>query len=119
MLIFTLTQNGTGVAAALDVITFAPAPFNAKRPNGDPNIIALFGTGLGNDATDIDGDVSSSVKITLDGQAATILYAGRAPGYVGLNQINVVLTSNLSPGPHALTISRNGIAGNPTTIEIK
>jgi uncharacterized protein (TIGR03437 family) len=117
--IFTLTQNGTGAAAALDAITFAPAPFNAKRPNGDPNIIAFYGTGLGADATDIDGNVNGSMQATIDGNPATVLYAGRAPGYVGLNQLNVVLTTNLAPGNHVLSVARNGVMANATTIEIK
>ena len=84
--VFTLNQSGTGPAAALDAITFTGAPFSATRANGQPNIIALYATGLGADVTDVDGDASASTQATIAGNPMTVLYAGRAPGYVGLNQ---------------------------------
>ncbi|HWQ35891.1 MAG TPA: IPT/TIG domain-containing protein [Blastocatellia bacterium] len=117
--IFTADASGSGAAAALDGFTFTPAPFNAKQANGQPNIIAVFGTGLGADATDVDGNVSASVQATIDGSAVTVNYAGRAPGFTGLNQVNIVLPANITSGNHTVIISRNGIAGNPTTIAIK
>ena len=117
--IFTLNQTGTGAAAALDAITFSGAPFNAKRATGEPNIIALFGTGLGTDATDTDGDVSASVVIKIDDVPATVLYAGRSPGYVGLNQYNVLLPTNINSGTHAVVVARNGAVSNLSTIAIK
>ncbi len=117
--IFTLSQDGKGAAAALDAITFAGAPFNAKRGTGEPNIIALFGTGLGTDVTDADGDVSASVVIKIDDAPATVLYAGRSPGYVGLNQYNALLPANINSGTHSVVVSRNGISSNLSTIAIK
>src|SRR5262249_45024327 len=62
--IFTLNQSGTGAAAAIDAVLGTLAPFNAKLASGQPNIIAVFGTGLGADATDVDGNVSASVQAT-------------------------------------------------------
>ena len=117
--IFTTNQQGTGAAAALDALTYAAAPFNASQSNGQPNILAIFGTGLGADATDVDGNVNASVEARIDGLAVTVEYAGRAPGFVGLNQFNIVLPVGISSGTHTLTVSRNGAAGNPVTIAIK
>lgn len=116
---FALTQDGAGAAAALDAITFAGAPFNAKLANGQPNFIAAYVTGLGADATDIDGDIKAQVAATLNGQAVSLQYAGRAPGFVGLNQINFQLPANITAGTYNLVISRNGFASNTTTIAIK
>lgn len=116
--LFTLSQDGRGPAAALDAFTFTPAPFNATR-NGQPNIIAFFGTGLGEDATDVDGNVAANVQVTIDGNPAVVQYAGRAPGFTGLNQLNVVLTAGISSGAHDVRVTRNGEAGNVVTIAIR
>lgn len=104
--IFTLDQNGTGEAAALDGFTFEGGPFATTRPDGSPNVIAVYLTGLGEDATDVDADVRTEVEARIDGAPVEVLYAGRAPGYAGLNQINLVLGSGIIAGPHTLTISR-------------
>ncbi len=117
--IFTMNQQGTGAAAALDAITFTGAPFNATQANGQPNIIALFSTGLGADVTDADGNANVSVEVRIDGQLVTVQYAGRAPGFIGLNQINVHLPVGIASGTHTLTLARNGATGNPVTIAIK
>lgn len=117
--IFTTNQSGTGAAAALDAFTFTPGPFNAKQSNGQPNIIAVYGTGLGMDVTDADGNAASSTTATLDGAAASVSYAGRAPGFIGLNQFNITFPANITSGNHTLVISRNGIAAREVTIAVK
>jgi uncharacterized protein (TIGR03437 family) len=117
--IFTTNQQGTGAAAALDAITFTGAPFNALQANGQQNIIALFTTGLGADVTDADGNANASVEARIDGQVVTVQYAGRAPGFVGLNQINVHLPTGIASGTHTLTLSRNGALSNAVTIAVK
>jgi uncharacterized protein (TIGR03437 family) len=116
---FTANSSGTGAAAAVDAFTGAAAPFNAQQSNGQPNIIALFGTGLGADATDVDGDVKASVQVTIDGAATTDNYAGRAPGFTGLNQLNVTFPANITSGAHTLVVSRNGIPSRQVTIAVK
>jgi len=117
--IFTINQSGSGPAAAIDALTGSLEPFNAKQANDQPNIIAVFGTGLGADGTDVDGDVKASVQAAIDGIPVTVLYAGRAPGFTGLNQLNIVLPANITPGTHTLLVSRNGIPGNLVTIATK
>ncbi len=116
--LFTLSQDGRGPAAALDAFTFTLAPFNATR-NGQPNIIAFFGAGLGADATDVDGNVAANVQVTIDGVPAVVQYAGRAPDFTGLNQLNVVLTGGISSGTHNVQVTRNGVASNVVTIAIR
>ncbi len=117
--IFTANQSGTGAAAALDAFTFTSGPFNAKQSNGQPNIVAVFGTGLGADVTDANGDAAGSTSATLDGAAVSVGYAGRAPGFIGLNQFNITLPATIASGNHTLVISRNGIAAREVTIPIK
>ncbi|MBS1791717.1 MAG: hypothetical protein JST85_28675 [Acidobacteria bacterium] len=117
--IFTANASGSGPAAALDAFTFAGAPFNATQSNGQPNIIAVFCTGLGEDATDIDGNVAASVLATIDDQPVTVSYAGRAPGFTGLNQLNITFPAGITSGTHRLTVTRNGVTSNSVTIVVR
>lgn len=117
--LFTQDQSGVGAAVALDAFTFAAGPFNATRVAGEPNIIAVFLTGLGDDATDTVGDVSQSVGALLDEQPLAISYAGSAPGFAGLNQLNFVLPAGIAPGDHRLVVTRNGTTSNAVTIPIR
>src|SRR5262249_60610131 len=119
--------GGGGGAARPLAVSPAPAePFSATGVGGGPNIIAFFGTGLGEHATDVDGNVSASVDAKLGtdpasppGIPATVLYAGRAPGFVGLNQINVMLPMGIAPGIYRIFIRRNGVQSNLVTITIR
>ena len=117
--IFTTNASGSGPAAALDALTYAAAPFNATMANGEPNIIAVFGTGLGADATEVDGNVNGSVTARINNQEVIVQYAGTAPGYVGLNQFNLYLPAGITTGTYPLTISRGGVVSNTVTITIK
>ncbi len=113
---FTRSQTGDGEAVALDAFTFTASPFNAKRANGEPNIIAFFASGFGEDVTDADGNAAASVQVTIDGNPAMVQYAGRAPGFTGLNQLNVVLPANIASGAHVVRATRNGINSNSVSI---
>jgi len=117
--LFTVSQNGLGPAVALDAFTFTLPPFNATRPNGQPNIIVFFGSGLGADATDVDGNAAANVQATIDGAPVVAQYVGRAPGFTGLNQLNLVLPEGISSGVHNVQIMRNGGASNVVTIAIR
>jgi uncharacterized protein (TIGR03437 family) len=117
--IFILNANGSGPAAALDAITFLPAPFNATQADGSSNFIAVFGTGLGADATDGGGNISGSVQALIDGNPVTVTYAGQAPFLVGANQFNIRFPAGITSGQHTLTISRGGMTSNAVTIAIK
>ena len=118
--IFTFNASGSGAAAALDAFTGALPPFAALRANGEANILSLYFTGLGADATDAaTANVASSVSVLINGLPATVQYAGRAPGLVGLNQLNVVLPTGLLSGAQRLRIGRGGLFSNETTIAIR
>lgn len=113
------SNSGSGAAAAVDAFTGAAAPFSPTRANGEPNIISFFGTGLGADATDVDGNVNGTVQAKIDGAVVTTLYAGRAPGFVGLNQLNILLPAGIASGTHTVVISRNGVVSNAVTIAVR
>jgi uncharacterized protein (TIGR03437 family) len=114
-----LTTRGRFAAAALDALRGTPAPFDARQANGQPNVISVFGSGLGSDGTDVNGNHSASVQVTFDGMPGTVLYAGRAPGFTGLNQFNVQFPAGLASGTRTMVFSRNGIPSAPVTVTIK
>ena len=117
--VFTFNATGTGAAAAIDALRNSYAPFDARQANGSPNILAVFGSGLGVDATDVDGNVASGMTATFNGTPGNVLYAGRAPGFVGLNQFNIQLPAHLSAGTYTLVIARNGIPSGPVTVTVR
>jgi uncharacterized protein (TIGR03437 family) len=116
--LFTLDQSGAGAALAFDALTGSGAPFSPARAGGQPNIIAIWGTGLGGDVTDIDGDVSKSVQAFIDGKPLLVDYAGRAPGFPGVNQFNLILPQLITPGIYTVIVVRGGRESNKVTIEI-
>jgi len=93
--IFT-TANGAGPAAANN----QDGSINsASNPAPRGSIVSLYATGQGDDLSD--------VSVTIAGYAAVVPYAGPAPGFPGLMQINVQVPAGfLPPGiqPVVLTI---------------
>jgi len=102
--IFT-TGNGTGQAAAVN----QDGTLNSEsNPAARGSIVSLYATGQGQSASTV------SLKIGL--YAAQVLYAGPAPGFPGLMQINAQVPGGfLPPGiqPVVLTVgsatSQNGV----------
>lgn len=79
--LFTVPQTGAGEIIALltSGIRYTKSPFPSQF-NGQPSVIALFGTGWRN---------SLPVTVRINGQVATVEYAGPSGGFPGLDQINV------------------------------
>jgi uncharacterized protein (TIGR03437 family) len=94
--LFTTTQNGAGEAIALLVsaMQYLQSPFNATT-DGQPTVIALFGTGWRN---------SLPVSVTIGGQAATVEYAGPGGAFNGLDQINVRVPNGVT-GPSTVVVT--------------
>ena len=57
--------------------------------------------------------------MTIDGNPATTVFAGSPPGYMGLNQFNVVLPVGISSGNHTVVVARNGVKSNVVAIAIR
>ena len=60
--------------------------------------------------------VVNAATVTVDGQNATVEFAGLAPGFVGLYQIDLQVPSTARTGSLALIVSQNGVAGNTTNL---
>jgi uncharacterized protein (TIGR03437 family) len=109
-----------GAAAAVN----ADGTMNsAANPAARGELIALYATGLGQtNPPGVDGKIVKSVATTIstvtasiDGQSAKVVFAGDAPGFVGLSQVNVIVSQGLPPsprpGPSAVPVSLT-VGGN-------
>jgi uncharacterized protein (TIGR03437 family) len=109
--IFTLNQAGTGPGAVLiaisDIPTLAVAagsvPGAASRPARRGEFVTIYATGLGltmtspaspplaTGAPSTGEETATKATVTIDGLPAAVSFSGTAPGFVGLNQINVAV----------------------------
>ena len=62
--------------------------------------------------------VTSDKSATIGSTTATVSFAGLAPGFVGLLQMNIVVPSTLAAGDYPLTITIHGETSNPGTISV-
>jgi uncharacterized protein (TIGR03437 family) len=130
--IFTALASGTGTPvgfATSNGVDFIPL----ANPNGSPreldpgtrerpNFLVLFGTGWRNtpaaNPSDANG-VAEAITATVQGVPANVAYAGQAPGFPGLDQINLVVPPELSGlGLARLRVTAAGRTTNITSIRI-
>ncbi len=102
--IFTANSAGTGQAAALNQDGSANSEGNPAQPG---SVVVLYGTGGGLERVlSADGDLASDasrtvlleVAASVDGRPAEVLYAGAAPGFAGMLQVNIRLPADVSGG---------------------
>lgn len=62
---------------------------------------------------------TSAVTATIGSQTAQVLFAGLAPGLVGVFQVNVMVPSGLAAGSYPLTITVANQASNAAPISVK
>jgi uncharacterized protein (TIGR03437 family) len=93
----------------------------ASQPARRGQVIVLYVTGLG--ATDRRGSldvVRTPVQVLLDSREVDVLFAGAAPGYPGLYQINALLPQDLPPNLAArLVVRQGGRASNPAFVAVQ
>lgn len=95
------TQNGSYVAAPIDLI-----------PSTDQFYLILFGTGI--------RGAGNSVVVTVGGVNEPVAYTGPQGGYPGLDQINVLLPSQLAgSGTVEIALVAAGIAANTVNVAIQ
>lgn len=107
--IFTADGSGTGPAAGPGTTAFASGEY-----------VTLYATGLGPTIRRGGLDWASlPPTVRLGGRTAQVHYAGRAPGFPGLDQINVQVPEGLAPGPAPLLVESNGRSSNTVTVTIR
>lgn len=113
--LFTETVDGQRQAIALHADYTPVSPASPAAP-GEALILCLTGLGAVSPAIvagQAGGDgseerplnlVPETVTVTVGGQAATVLFAGLAPGFVGLYQLNIQAPEGLGAGDQAVVV---------------
>lgn len=117
--IFTQSGTGSGPASALNAITGAVITAQSTARAGDA--ISLYLTGLGaTERRDGLDWAKLTPKVFVGGAEAQILYAGRAPGFAGLDQINFIVPAGVPAGDATpLRVESNGRVSNNVTLPIR
>ena len=110
-----------GAAASFTIVPAAPAIFAALRQD---TAVVAYVTGLGAVSPPVAGgtaapfdtlsSANAGVTATIGGVAAQVLFAGLAPGFIGLGQVNVLIP----PGATDLTLvlESNGQKSKPVAV---
>ncbi len=116
---------GQGRAAALNQ-DFSINTVNQPAATG--SVIAAYLTGLGPVDNPVPtgfqapssplSRITSSVSATIGGQTASVQFAGLAPGFAGLYQVNVIVPQ-LAPGDYPLVITVAGIRSNSGLVSVR
>jgi adhesin/invasin len=64
-------------------------------------------------------NMTAAYSATIGSATGQVSFAGLAPGYIGLVQMNIVVPTTLAPGTYPLTITVAGDTSNSATIAIK
>src|ERR1019366_6452758 len=123
--IFTLDGSGTGDGALIDAVSGALV--TSSQPIAAGGFLAIYCTGLGAVKEAITtgaapvGLTNATVtpSVLIDGQTVTPSWAGLAPGFVGLYQVNAQVPATLTVGSHRLQLVMNGAASNMVTFAVR
>jgi uncharacterized protein (TIGR03437 family) len=101
--IFTMDASGCGTPAVVDAQTWKLPSENQSFAPGD--VVTMLGTGSGTFPSLPDGELTPPKYSTdvaaqplIDGILAKILFSGKAPGMVGVDQINFQIPENAPEG---------------------
>ena len=130
--LFSTNQAGSGVAAATAIMVQAANPllqspvpvFQCAGSScvsvpivlgvDTPVYVSFFGTGIRNRSS------LANVAMTINGIGVPVLYAGPAPGFTGLDQVNAGLVLSLrGSGESNVVLTVDGQAANTVTINVQ
>lgn len=100
---FALNGMGLGEGAMLNGATWQIGPFSTST-SGQPTYVAMYVTGL---------DPSTAPAVMIGGIPVDVMWFGNAPGYAGLQQINLMLPSGMAGvGRAPVTVMSSGQVSN-------
>jgi uncharacterized protein (TIGR03437 family) len=101
----------------------------AVNPAARGSVLQVFATGLGAVAPSVStvapappsplSFVVATVTATIDDQPAPVPFAGLAPGFVGLDQVNVLIPPALPPDPNAQLVIHAGLDSNTVGVAVQ
>ncbi len=127
--IFTIDASGKGQAHAYHTSGGSLSVVDAAHPAVGGETLLVYATGLG--ATDFTPQPGAAAPLDrlvntlnpviakIGGANAKVAFAGLAPGFAGLYQLNLVVPSGLPGGAQILTLNVAGAESQPVTIAIQ
>lgn len=125
--VFSLSQTGQGRGVIVDANFRLIDVGNGARP-GDVVIVFLTGLGETNPPVPTGAPTPLSplsrtvltVTVTIGGRAAEVLFAGLAPGFAGLYQVNARIPAGVTPGAEVpLVVTAYGLSSPPVTLAVQ
>jgi uncharacterized protein (TIGR03437 family) len=130
--VFAQNSSGTGPGSILGQKPGGiPALNTAANPASAGDALLIFCTGLGTVSPSVPAGAAAStsalsyidnpVTVTVGGKDAQVLFAGLAPGWVALYQVNVLVPAGVTAGPSVpLVVTAAGAAtSTPVTVAIQ
>jgi uncharacterized protein (TIGR03437 family) len=133
--IFTINSSGGGQGAVqIANSAFFAAPPNSiagsqSQPVARDQYVTIYCTGLGDVmnrpangaiAPDASSTTKQAVTALIGGMSAPVSFAGLAPGFVALYQVNALVPANAPTGSAvSLTIGVGGVTSNSVTIAVQ
>lgn len=126
--LFSLTSDGAGPGAILKP-DFTVV--SSSNPAARGSVVLIYGTGFGATAPTVPsgqpapGDPPGLAKlvatpsVSIGGQSAQILFAGFAPGFVGLFQINAVVPATVTAGNAPVVVTIGSATSNTVTMAVQ
>ena len=106
---FAINGMGMGEGAILNGTMWRMGPFSTTT-NGQPTYVSMYVTGL---------DPSTKPVVMIGGIPVDVMWFGNAPGYAGLQQINMMLPTGMAGvGRAPVTVTSNGQVSNVTFMHI-
>jgi uncharacterized protein (TIGR03437 family) len=117
--IFTLDGSGTGPAVAINASNNGVVSSTNPLHAGD--YVELYATGLGATTTQGGLDYANlQPTVTIGGENCPVTYAGRAPGYVGLDQINCIVPAvPAAPFAPVVIVTSGTRSSNAATLAVQ
>ncbi|MCX6901932.1 MAG: hypothetical protein NTW03_00325 [Verrucomicrobia bacterium] len=106
---FALNGMGMGEGAMLNGTMWKLGPFSTTT-GGQPTYVSMYVTGL---------DPTTKPTVTIGGIPVDVMWFGNAPGYAGLQQINLMLPSGMAGvGRAPVTVTSSGQVSNVTFLHV-
>lgn len=125
--VFATNQQGTGQGAIVNGVTNVLA--EVAHPVHADDVVTIYCTGLGTvspevglgvpASTTILSRTTSPVTVQIGGKKATVNFAGLAPGFVGLYQVNAVVPAGVTGDSVPVILSASGQSSPPVTIAVR
>ena len=122
--IFTRSQTGQGQGL---IFTAEGRLADASHPVGAGEVVVMYGVGLGAVNPPVAAGVAAAglsrtvqpVTVTVGAVEARVLYAGLAPGFAGLYQVNAEVPAGVPAGEAAVVLTVAAQASPPVTMAVR